>query len=175
MSPVSLRVPIAKGLKLAKVHRVTKSDPTFSPSQHAEAKHTLSRQYFAFVTAARKDALATSGAPKVETATSAVETRQRDKDARGAAKGAMLTDASLPPKAAETIDKTVTSWLARLPASDSPLLLLEGGGGERRLALAGRRLETRYVPVHELVGLGDRLLGGRCRPCRLEKPFGHST
>ena len=78
MSPVSLRVPIAKGLKLAKVHRVTKSDPTFSPSQHAEAKHTLSRQYFAFVTAARKDALATSGAPKVETATSAVEACTRE-------------------------------------------------------------------------------------------------
>ena len=69
------------------------------PSQRAAAKFRMGEHFFAFVTAARKekggnlaapnlkDAAATSGAPKVDTATSAVETRQRDEDARGAAKG----------------------------------------------------------------------------------------
>jgi hypothetical protein len=51
------------------------------------------------------------------------------------------------------LDKA-TSWSARLPARDSSMSLLEGGGGGRRLALAGRRLGTRCVLVHELVGRG---------------------
>jgi hypothetical protein len=76
----------------------------------------------------------------------------------------MLADASLPPKAAESSTDKATSWLARMPVSDSPLSLLEGCGGGRRLALAGRRLLTRCVPVHELAGRGDLRLGGRRRP-----------
>ena len=85
-----------------------------------------------------------------------------------------MADAGLPPKAAESNTDKVTSLLATLPASDSFLPLLEGGDGGRRLTLAGRRLETHCVLVHELVGLGDRRLGGRCRPCQLESPFGRS-
>ena len=87
----------------------------------------------------------------------------------------MLADASLPQKAAETDTDKATSALARLPALDSPLSLLEGGGGGRRLALAGRRLATRCVSVHELAGRGDRLLGGRRRPRQVEKVFVRST
>ena len=49
--------------------------------------------------------------------------------------------------------------LAKMPARNVPMPLLEGGGGGRRLALAGRRLGTRCVLVHELVGRRDRLLG----------------
>ena len=49
-----------------------------------------------------------------------------------------------------------------------------GGRRSRRLALAGRRLESRCVLVHELVGLGDWRLGSRCRPFQLESPFGRS-
>jgi hypothetical protein len=52
-----------------------------------------------------------------------------------------------------------TNVLAKMPARKVPMPLLEGGGGGRRLALAGRRLGTRCVPVHELVGRRDRLLG----------------
>ena len=81
---------------------------------------------------------------------------------------AMLADASLPPKAAGTNKDKATSSLARMPARESSLSLLEGGGGGRRLALAGRRPRTRYVLVNKLVGWGDWPLGGRRRPCQLE-------
>jgi hypothetical protein len=69
------------------------------PSRCAAAKFRMGKHFFVFVTAARKekggnltspnlkDAAATSGAPKADTTTSAVETRQREEDARGAAKG----------------------------------------------------------------------------------------
>jgi hypothetical protein len=88
-----------------------------------------------------------------------------DTDLYGERKGAAnLARAGLSPKAAETNVDKATSWLARPPARDSSLSLLEGGGGSCRLALAGRRPTTRCVPVHELVGQGDRLLGGRRRP-----------
>jgi hypothetical protein len=80
----------------------------------------------------------------------------------------MLADAGLPPKAAETNLDKATSWLARLPASDSSLSLLEGGGGGRRLALAGQRPVTHCIPVHKLVSRGGRMLGGRCRPRQTE-------
>jgi hypothetical protein len=71
----------------------------FPPPQRVAAKFLVARHFMAFVTAARKekggnlaspnlkDATATSGAPKMETATSAVETRKRDDDMQGAAKG----------------------------------------------------------------------------------------
>jgi hypothetical protein len=96
-------------------------------------------------------ATATSGSPTVRqtSAPSAVDRRKRDEVARGAAGGAMLAQASLPPKAAETDLAPASSFPARPPASTSLLSLLEGGGGGRRLALAGRRLTTRCVPVHE--------------------------
>jgi hypothetical protein len=55
----------------------------------------------------------------------------------------MLTQASLPPKAAEIGKDKATSALARQPIRESSLPLLAGGGGGRRLALAGRRLATR--------------------------------
>ena len=74
-------------------------------------------------------------------------------------RGANLADIGLPPKAVESNKDKATSWVARLPARDSSLSLLEGGGGGRRLALAGRRLGTRCIPVHELVGRVCRLLG----------------
>ena len=80
----------------------------------------------------------------------------------------MLADASLPPKAAGTNKDKATSWLARMPARESSLSLLEGGGGGRRLALAGRRPRTRCVLVNKLAGWGDWPLGGRRRPCQLE-------
>ena len=83
-------------------------------------------------------------------------------------RGATLANAGLPPKAAESIVDMAPSLLATLPASDSPLSLLERGGEGRRLALAGRWLETHCVLVHELVGMGDRRLGGRRQPCQLE-------
>ena len=66
-------------------------------------------------------------------------------------RGAKLAYAGLPPKAVESNLDKAASWLARLPARESPLSMLEGGGGGCRLALAGRRLVTRCVPVHELV------------------------
>ena len=71
-----------------------------------------------------------------------------------------LAHAGLPTKAAETNDDKVTSWLARLPVCDFTLCLLVGGGGGRRLALAGRRPATRCVMVPELAGWGGRMLGG---------------
>ena len=78
----------------------------------------------------------------------------------------MLADASFPPKAAESNIDKATNRLARMPASESSLSLLEGGGGGRRLALTGRRLGTRCGPVHELAGRGGRRLGGR-RRCQM--------
>jgi hypothetical protein len=72
----------------------------------------------------------------------------------------VLAQAGLPSKAAETnVDKAI-SGLARPPARDLSLSLLVGGGGGRRLALAGRRSATRCVLVLELAGWGDRVLGG---------------
>ena len=112
-----------------------------------------------------------SGAFWAKTVTSAVDAGKCDEDARRAAKGGYLgtlADAGLPPNAAESIVDKATSMLARLLASESPLSMLEGGGGGRRLALAGRRLETPCVLVNELVGLEDRRLGGRCRPRQME-------
>ena len=83
----------------------------------------------------------------------------------------MRAHAGLPPKAAETNIDKATSWLARLRARDSSPSLLEGDGEGRRLALAGRWLATRCDPVHELVGRGGRLLGGRGQLRQLEKFF----
>ena len=80
---------------------------------------------------------------------------------RGERQGrAALAHAGLPTKAAETNDDKVTSWLARLPVCDFTLCLLVGGGGGRRLALAGRRPATRCVLTPELAGWGGRMLGG---------------
>ena len=76
----------------------------------------------------------------------------------------MLAQASLPPKAAETDKDKATSALARLPVRESSLPLLVGGGGGRRLALVGRRLATRCVPVDEQGGRGGCMLDGRRRP-----------
>jgi hypothetical protein len=51
-------------------------------------------------------------------------------DAQGAARGTMLAQASLPPKAAETNVDKATSWLARPPARDLSLsMLVERGVG----------------------------------------------
>ena len=61
--------------------------------------------------------------------------------------GAMLAQAGLPPKAAETNMDKATIALARTLTRASHLFLLEGGGVGRRLALAGRRLVTRCVLV----------------------------
>jgi hypothetical protein len=98
---------------------------------------SLALQYCCFVFAARRHALATFGAPypfdrkpNGASAKKLHEERQR---------GAMLADAGLPSKATETSLDKATSWLAMLAASDSSRSLLEGGGGGRRLALAGRR------------------------------------
>ena len=76
-------------------------------------------------------------------------------------RGAMLAQAGLPPKAAETGKDKATSALARLPVRETSLPLLVGGGGGRRLALVGRRLATRCVPVDEQGGRGGCMLGGR--------------
>jgi hypothetical protein len=126
---------------------------------------SLALQYCCFVFAARRHALATFGAPypfdrkpNGASAKKLHEERQR---------GAMPADAGLPSKATETSLDKATSWLAMLAASDSSRSLLEAGGGGRRLALVGRRA-TASSPVHELVGRGDRLLGGRCRPRQME-------
>jgi len=79
---------------------------------------------------------------------------------RGERQGrAALAHAGLPTKAAGTSDDKAASGLARLPGRDLSLSLVGGGGG-RRLALAGRRSTTRCVMVLELFGLGDQLLGG---------------
>ena len=66
-------------------------------------------------------------------------------------------------------------WQRVAVLAGASLLPKAGGGGGRRLALAGRRPVTRCVPVHELVGRGDRLLGGRCRPRHVERSVVRST
>jgi hypothetical protein len=81
----------------------------------------------------------------------------------------MLTQASLPPKAAETGKDKATSALARLPIRESSLPLLVGGGGGRRLALAGRRLATRCVLADEQGGRGGCMLGGWRWPRQMRK------
>jgi hypothetical protein len=84
----------------------------------------------------------------------------------------MLAQASLPPKAAETGKDKATSALARLPVREPSLPLLVGGGGGRRLALAGRRLPTRCVVlVDEQGGRGGCMLGGRRWPRQRRKFF----
>ena len=72
----------------------------------------------------------------------------------------MLAQAGLPPKATEINVDNATTWLATPRARDLSLSLLVGGGGGRRLPLAGRRHATRSVLVLELAGWWDRLLGG---------------
>ena len=62
----------------------------------------------------------------------------------------MLAQAGLPPKAAETSKDKATSASVRLPARESSLPLLAGGGVGRRLALAGRRLATRCKVVEHI-------------------------
>jgi hypothetical protein len=66
--------------------------------------------------------------------------------------GAMLAQAGLPPKAAETNVDKATSWLASPPARDLSLSLLAGGGWGHRLALAGRRPATRCALMLERAG-----------------------
>ena len=75
-----------------------------------------------------------------------------------------MASASLPLKAEEANKDKAMSALARLPARESALSLLVGGGGGRRLALTGRRLATRCVSVDEQGGRGGCLLGGRLWP-----------
>jgi hypothetical protein len=72
----------------------------------------------------------------------------------------MLVDVSSPPKAAGTNLDKEAGLLARRPASQPPLSVLEGGGVGRRLALAGRRLRTRCVLVDKQGGRGGRLAVG---------------
>ena len=80
---------------------------------------------------------------------------------RGERQGeAVLAQVGLPTKAAETNVDKATSGLARPPARDLSLSLLVGGGGGRRLALAGRRPTTRCVLVIEHAGWEGRMLGG---------------
>jgi hypothetical protein len=74
----------------------------------------------------------------------------------------MLAQVGLPTKAAETNVDKATSGLARPPARDLTLFLLVGGGGGRRLALAGRRPTTRCVLVIDQIEHADwegRMLG----------------
>ena len=95
-------------LQLSRALEIVQRSSKFSPPQRVAAKMHVARLGWAFVTEARKEnggttassnlrdamkavqgciAFATSGAPKVETATSAVETHQRDGDAPRAEKG----------------------------------------------------------------------------------------
>jgi hypothetical protein len=88
-------------LQLSRALKICRRSPNCSPPQRAAAKMQVARLGWAFVTEARKakggtgispnlrDALkavqgciafATSGAPKVETATSVVDARQRDEE-----------------------------------------------------------------------------------------------
>ena len=83
----------------------------------------------------------------------------------------MLAQAGLPPKAAETSKDKATSASVRLPARESSLPLLVGGGGGHRLALAGRWLATRCVLVDEHGGWGGCMLGGRRWPRQMRKVF----
>ena len=63
----------------------------------------------------------------------------------------MLAQVSLPPHATEIGKDKTTSALARLPVREMSLHLLVGGGGGRRLALAGWRLATRCVLVDVMI------------------------
>ena len=95
-------------LQLSRAMEIVHRSSKFSPPQRVAAKMHVARLGWAFVTEARKEnggttassnlrdamkavqgciAFATSGAPKVETATSVVDARQRDEDARRAATG----------------------------------------------------------------------------------------
>ena len=95
-------------LQLSRALEIVQRSSKFSPPQRVAAKMHVARLGWALVTEARKakggtvispnlrDALmavqgciafATSRAPKVETATSVVDARQRDEDARRAATG----------------------------------------------------------------------------------------
>jgi hypothetical protein len=136
------------------------------------------RQYFAFVTVARKNALATSGAPKVETATSAVETRQRDEDVRGAATGGDAGGRR--PAAKGRGDHRRQGDKLAGKATGTRLAFVVAGRG-RRVPSAGTGRPAASNPLHfgaraaELVGRGDRLLGGRRRPRQMEYPFGRCT
>ena len=175
-------------LQLSRALEIVQRSSKFSPPQRVAAKMHVARLGWAFVTEARKEnggttassnlrdamkavqgciAFATSGAPKVETATSAVETHQRDEDARRAAKGSDAGGRQLAAKGRGGQQGQATNVLAKMPARKVPMPLLEGGGGGRRLALAGRRLLTRRVPVHELASWWGWRLGGRRRPCRM--------
>ena len=81
---------------------------------------------------------------------------------RGERQGrAALAHAGLPTKAAETNVDKATSGLARPPARDLSLSPMAGGGGGRRLALAGRRLSPRCVLVDEHGGRGGCMPGGQ--------------
>ena len=80
-----------------------------------------------------------------------------------------MASASLPLKAEEANKDKAMSALARLLARKSSLSLLVGGGGGRRLALAGRRLATRCVMVDEHGVWGGCMFGGRRWPRQLGK------
>jgi hypothetical protein len=102
-------------------------------------------------------AFATSEAPKVETSTSAVEAHKRDEDTWGVAKGAMLADASLLPKAVGTNLDKAASLRARLPAHKSPMSLLEGGARRRSSAGAGKPAASNALRSGERVGRSGEL------------------
>ena len=247
----------AAALELSSALGTARRWPDFSPPQRAAAITHVARLGWALVMKARKekgdttglsvvspnlmDAAATSGAPKVDTTTSAVKTCKRDGDAWGAAKargdwalaqlaakgrgdqlgqGGRLNDKAVNKPAAPVFvgkgwrepptgtgqpavanasrlggehawgvakggdagerqhaakghgdqqeqGSRLAGKAAAPPARRPSLSLLERGGGGRRLALAGRRLPTRCVLVHELAGRGDWRLGGRRRPCQM--------
>ena len=94
------------------------------------------------------DAVETVGAPTVDTLSSVVDAGKGDEDAWGAAKGGEASGRRLAAKGREDHHKWATSWLVRLLARESPMSLMEGGGGGRRLVLAGRWLATRVL-VHK--------------------------
>jgi hypothetical protein len=92
-------VALAVALELSRALEKARRSPYFSPPQRAAAIMHVARLGWALVTEARKvkggttaspnlkDAVATSGPPKVEIATFAVDAHKRDEDARAAAKG----------------------------------------------------------------------------------------
>jgi hypothetical protein len=101
-------LPPTAALQLSRALEIVRRSSKFSPPQRVAAKMHVARLGWALVTEARKEkggttassnlrdamkavcgciAFATSGAPKVETATSAVEACKRAEDAWSAAKG----------------------------------------------------------------------------------------
>ena len=98
-------------------------------------------------------ATATFGSPTVgqTSAPSAIDRHKRDEAARGAAGGAMLAQARLPPKAAETDLASASSFSARPPASTSLLSLLEGRRGPS--AGAGQPAASNSLDNFKCVGL----------------------